>query len=156
MVSGVQILLYIPPGRRGALFLLRAQMYSLKNTIIKKIKTFVCHYITMARSLLNWKNNTNKEFDCVYGTSNLTKQHFEIPICFWLRLMSELPRFGKFLVLNLGCCCLTFNFTTQMTLRHLLPMPMNNKIEYKDNQIYSKMVEKDLQKGSLISVSCES
>ena len=58
--------------------------------------------------------------------------------------MSELLKFGKLLVLNLGCAFLTFNFTTQMTLRHLLPMLMNEKTEYKDHQIYSKMTEKKL------------
>ena len=47
---------------------------------------------------------------------------------------------------------MAFNVTTQMTLRHLLPMSMNKKLECKDRQIYSK----DLQRGSLISVSSES
>ena len=42
-------------------------------------------------------------------------------------------KFGKFLVLYLGCGCMTFNFTTQMILRHLLPMPMNKKLECKDH-----------------------
>ena len=31
-----------------------------------------------------------------------------------------LPKFGKFLVLYLGCGCMIFNFTTQMTLHYLL------------------------------------
>ena len=33
--------------------------------------------------------NTNKEFNCVYGVCNLTKQHFEILICFWFQLLFE-------------------------------------------------------------------
>ena len=33
-------------------------MYTLSSTIIKKIWTFVCHYIIIARSLLNWKKKT--------------------------------------------------------------------------------------------------
>ena len=41
---------------------------------------------------------------------------------------------------------MTFNFTTQMTLRHLLPMPMNKKRECKDHQIYSKMLRKICKK----------
>ena len=35
---------------------------------------------------------------------------------------------------------MTFNFTTQMTLRYLLLMPMNKKLECKDHQIYSKIM----------------
>ena len=43
---------------------------------------------------------------------NLTKQHFEILICFWfeLSLSSLFLKFGKFPVLYLGCGCMTFNF----------------------------------------------
>ena len=51
---------------------------------------------------------------------------------------------------------MTFNFMTQMTLRHLLPMPMNKKLECKDHQIYSKMLRKICKKGILMSVSFES
>ena len=35
---------------------------------------------------------------------------------------------------------MTSNFTTQMTLRYLLLMPMNKKLECKDRQIYSKIM----------------
>ena len=51
-------------------------------------------------------------------------------------------KFGKFLVLYLGCGCMTFNFRTKMTLHHLLPVPMNKKLECQDCQIYSKMLRK--------------
>ena len=37
---------------------------------------------------------------------------------------------------------LWLNFTTQMTLRHLLLMPMNKILDCKDHQIYSKMLRK--------------
>ena len=39
---------------------------------------------------------------------------------------------------------MTFNFTTQMTLDHLLvlPMPMIKKLECHDHQIYSKLLRK--------------
>ena len=50
--------------------------------------------------------------------------------------------FWKFLILYLGCGCVTFGFMTQMTSNHLLPMPMNKKHESKDYQIYSKMLRK--------------
>ena len=53
-----------------------------------------------------------------------------------------LRKFGKFLVLFLGCGSMTYNFTTQMTLHHLLIMPMNKLLECKDHQIYSKMLRK--------------
>ena len=45
-----------------------------------------------------------------------------------------------------GRGCMTFNFKIQMTLRHLLPMPMNKKRECKDHQIYSKMLRKICKK----------
>ena len=41
---------------------------------------------------------------------------------------------------------MTFDFITQMTLRHLLPMPMNKELEFKDHQIYSKMLRKICKK----------
>ena len=43
------------------------------------------------------------------------------------------PKFGRFLILYLGCSCATFNFTTQMTFctSLLINMPMNKKLEYK-------------------------
>ena len=56
----------------------------------------------MARSLLNWKKNTNKEFNCVYGTCTLTRWNFEIPICFLFQSMSLsnlFLKFGNFMVL---------------------------------------------------------
>ena len=48
---------------------------------------------------------------------------------------------------------MTFNFTTQMTLRHLSPMPMNTKLECKDHQIYSKMLKKICKKD--VRLLCE-
>ena len=62
--------------------------------------------------------------------------------------------FLKFLVLYLGCGCITFHLLTQMTLRHLLHM--NKKLQCKDHQVYSKNVEKDLEKRTHISISSES
>ena len=71
-----------------------------------------------------------------------------------------------FLVLYLGCGCMAFDFTTQMTSRHLYSMPMNKKLEHKDHRVYSKIwiyskiliysKIKIWRKGSLISVSSES
>ena len=57
-------------------------------------------------------------------------------------------KFGKFLVLYLGCGSMSFKFTTQMTLRQLLSMPMNKKLECKDqqDQIYSKIMRKICKK----------
>ena len=53
---------------------------------------------------------------------NRTKQHFEIPLCFWFQLSPSnlLLKVEKFLVLYLGCGYMTFNFTTKITLSHLL------------------------------------
>ena len=60
--------------------------------------------------------------------------------------LSSLFLIWKFVVLDLGYCCMTFNFTTQMTLRNLLPMPMNEKIMCRDRKIYSKMLRKIYKK----------
>ena len=60
--------------------------------------------------------------NCVYGACNLTKQHFGIPTCFWFQLVSLsnlFLKFGKFLLLYLGYGCMTFNFTTQITLGNI-------------------------------------
>ena len=38
-----------PSGRTGALFFLWEQMYTSDSTFIKKIKPFVCYYISMPR-----------------------------------------------------------------------------------------------------------
>ena len=54
------------------------------------------------------------------------------------------------MILYLGCSCIAFHFTTQMTLSHLLPMPLNKKLDIFQN------FEKDLCKGSLMSISSES
>ena len=40
------------PGRRGALFFLREQMHTSSSTFIKKIKPFVCRYISMPLSYI--------------------------------------------------------------------------------------------------------
>ena len=55
ILIGVRSLHFNVPPVRSALFFLWAQLYTLSSTFIKKISTFVCHYIIMARSLLNWK-----------------------------------------------------------------------------------------------------
>ena len=52
-----------------------------------------------------------------------------------------LLKFGKFLV-YIWVVVLWLNFTTQMTLRHLLLMPMNKILDWKEHQICSKMLKK--------------
>ena len=78
----------------------------------------------------------------------------------------RLTKFGKFMALYLGCGCMNFNFTTQMTLRHLLLTPTNKKLEFKDYQIYSKMFHQsrknssfdqcflNVYTNSLVAISC--
>ena len=41
---------------------------------------------------------------------------------------------------------MTFDFTTEMTLRHVLPIPMNKILECKAHQIYAKMLRKICKK----------
>ena len=55
MVQGVCILLFLP-GRKGT-----SSSYTFSCTVIKKIKNPFCGYIIMARSLLNWKTQTEKD-----------------------------------------------------------------------------------------------
>ena len=73
----------------------------------------------LSATMLLWQGhcwigkNTNKVLNCVYDACNLTKRHFEIPICFWFQLMSLsnlFLKFVKFLVLYLGCGFMNFNF----------------------------------------------
>ena len=52
-----------------------------------------------------------------------------------------LLKFWKFLVSYMGFGRMAFD-STQMTLRHFLPMQMNKKRGCKDHQIYSKMLRK--------------
>ena len=61
-----------------------------------------------------------------------------------------LPKFGNFRF-YIWVAVLWLNFTTQMTLRHLLPMPMNKILECNGHQIYSKMLWKICKKDSNIS-----
>ena len=112
MVPDVYILL--SPLERGAPFYLRAKMYTFSSKSIKIFKP-------LSPTVLLWQGhcwigkNTNKEFKCVDGTCSLAKYRFEIRICFWFQLKSPsniFLKFGKFLVLYLGCGFMTFNFRT--------------------------------------------
>ena len=49
----------VPSGTRGALFFLWEQMYTSGSTFIKKIKPFVCHYISMPWQYI--KNKTARQ-----------------------------------------------------------------------------------------------
>ena len=63
----------------------------------------------MTRSLLNWKKT---------HTWNSTVFMFRFNDYLWPIF---LIKFWNFLILHLGCSCMTFNFTTHMTLHHLIP-----------------------------------
>ena len=41
---------------------------------------------------------------------------------------------------------MTFDFTQEIALGHLSSIPMNKKLECKDNQIYSKMLKEICKK----------
>ena len=85
-----------------------------------------------------------------YGVYSETKQHF--PIWVWFQWMSlsnlflRLLNLRKFLVLYLGCGCMAFDFITQMTLSHFLPMLVNEKLKCRDHKIYFKMLRKICKK----------
>ena len=120
----------------------------------KRFKPLPLYYYSKATVEL--EKNTNKELSCVYVACNLTKKHFEIPICFWFQLMSLSSlflKFGKSLVLNLGCDYMTFNFATQMTLRHLLPMtcPWIKNLSAKTTRYNLKCWEGSVKRKSNVS-----
>ena len=54
----------MPPGRKGTLSFLHMQLDNHQKNLNSSF-----HYIIMASALLNWKKNTVKEFNCVYGRS---------------------------------------------------------------------------------------
>ena len=54
----------MPPGRKGKLSFLHIQLDNHQKNLNSSF-----HYIIMASALLNWKKNTIKEFNCVYGRS---------------------------------------------------------------------------------------
>ena len=88
-VKGVYILLSLEWG--GSLFFFRAYIYTFNSVFIKKISTFVRHFIITARLLLNWKKDTNKEFNCVmvlvmWLRSTLKFYLFLISITQWTHL----------------------------------------------------------------------
>ena len=106
------------------------------------MSSFVCHYITIPRLLLNQKKTNTKEFNCLIVLiikRNITLKLqfiFDFSECLWAFFS------WKFLVLSLGCGCMTFDFTIQLTLSQFLSMPMNKKPESKDNEIFSKLLRK--------------
>ena len=91
--------------------------------------------------------DANKESTCVMlmifiirPSSTLKFQFvFVFSECLWAIF---LIKFWKFLVLYLDCGCMAFDFTTQMTLIHLLPLCIWTKKWVQDHQISSKMFRK--------------
>ena len=113
----------VPSGGRGTLFFLSAEMYTFSSMFIKKILTFVWH-MTMPRLLMNWKKHKpgiqlclvfimrpRSTFQFVFGFNEVSVSNL------FLRLL----HLRKFLVLYLGCGCMAFDFSTQMTSSHFLP-----------------------------------
>ena len=111
----------------------------------------------MPRLLLNWKK-PKQGIQLCYGAYNQTKQHFEVPVCFWFQWMSLsnlfLMKFWKFLVLYLGCGCVVFK--SLRWLKSLLPPPpslppsisMNKKLECKDHKYIPKCWERSVKRKS--------
>ena len=62
-------------------------------------------------------------------------------------------KFGKFLVLNLGCGCMTFNFITQITLRQLFsyPCPWIKTLSAKTTKYIPKCWERSVKRKSNFS-----
>ena len=124
----------VPTGRRG-----RRDVYIQQQDHQKDLNLCVTVLLQQGHCwigkkhtvLVIWPSSTLK---CLFV--------FDFNIC----LSYLFLKFGKFLVLYLGCSCATFNFTTQRTLRHLIPRPMNKKLGCKDHQIYSKMLRKFCEK----------
>ena len=117
---------YCPIRKKSTLFFQWGQMYTFSRIFIKKIETFVLTLHYSAKVIFDLEKKTNKEFNCVMVfVMRPSSTQFEIPICFWFQRMSLsnlfLTKFWNFLVLYLGCGCMTFDSMTQMTSSHLLP-----------------------------------
>ena len=94
----------------------------------------------------------------------MTKRHFEISICFWFQWMSLgnffLIKFWKFLVLYLGCGCMSFDFTIQMTSSHrfsakptkYIPKCWGRSLKRKSNLNFIKVIKKFWSKFSIYMV----
>ena len=115
----------------------------------------------MARLLLNWKN-TNKVFNCAYGAYNLIMRYHIMFISSTLKFLFVfgVNEFGLFFFLTFenfqffyfGCGCMTFNFTTKMTLRNLLrPCQWMKNLSAKTTRSIQKRNE-----TRLVSISSES
>ena len=107
------------------------------------------------RPLLSWKKTQTRNLAVfmvlmvfILWPSSTLKFLFVFFLFQLMSLSNLFLKLGKFLVSYLCCDCITFNFTTQMTLRHLLPMAMNKKVECKDHQIYCKMLRKICKKSN--------
>ena len=93
------------PLRKKRCTLLPEGTESTHSAVHSSKRTFVCHYITMLRLLLNWKKH-KQGIQLCYSTYNQTKQHFKIPICFLFQRMSLRNLFLSGFI-YLGCGCMT-------------------------------------------------
>ena len=98
---------------RGTLFFLRVQMYTFSSTFIKRFKP-LCDTLLLCQGYCWIGKNTNKKFSCVMMFIMRASSSLKLQFVFWFQWMSlsKLIKFSKFLVLYLGCGCMTFDFMT--------------------------------------------
>ena len=127
--------------------------FAIQIIYVNSNPVFNCYYITMRRLLLNWEK---QEIQLCYDTYSQTNQHSAIPIFKILMNISEQSfPYQIFKIFSnicwvwllllchyLFCKQMTFHFTSQMILSHLLPMSMNKKLLCKGHGIYSKILRK--------------
>ena len=124
---------------------------SFEGTSYKRIQNTAClpvplflvalHRIrfTSADIIFNiyWKKIFKENFDFLTNSPKPTTRLLSVTNVFcWCSLILENFWFYIWVVV------LWLIFTTQMTLRHLLPIPMNKILDCKEHQIYSKILRK--------------
>ena len=128
MVPGVYILL-CPPGRKVTLFFLHIQLHNHQKDLNPSL--WLYYY---GKVIVELENNTNnRKILTAYGAFNLTKQHFEIHICFlflFLRWFSNTFRHAyRFCPLS----------KTPRVVNHLLFLTDKTKLDGTPSQIKWKI-----------------
>ena len=106
----------------------------------KRFKHFSTLIYYCAKVIVNCKN-TNKEFNCAMVLIIRPCSTLKFQFSFFLLNVSMqfFPYYISGFIFRFAC--ITFDFTKEIALSHLSSIPINKKLECKDNQIYSKMLK---------------
>ena len=136
-----------PSRRRGTLFLLRAQMNTFSSTIHQKYLNLCLTLCYFAKVIPELKKNKNKEFSCVMMfiiRPNSTLK-FQFIFGFWaIFSVLNFENFWFYICVVVVRLLVLRHKWLQITTYLML---MNEKLESKDHQIYSKTLKKICKKS---------